>query len=73
LQTGKLSLDLSIGELDPQFDRVMLCGSPSMLENTCAILDEKDFKERSKKGIQGTFKTCHIALANSYIGIGKIS
>jgi ferredoxin--NADP+ reductase len=55
LQTGKLSLDLGIAELDPEFDRVMLCGSPSMLKDTCVILDEKGFKESPKKGIQGDY------------------
>jgi ferredoxin--NADP+ reductase len=55
LQTGKLSIDLGIAELDPEFDRVMLCGSPSMLKDTCVILDEKGFKESPKKGIQGDY------------------
>jgi ferredoxin--NADP+ reductase len=55
LQTGKLTLDLGIDELDPEFDRVMLCGSPSMLKDTCVILDEKGFKESPKKGIQGDY------------------
>jgi ferredoxin--NADP+ reductase len=55
LRTGKLSLDLGIAKLDPEFDRVMLCGSPSMLKDTCAILDEKGFKESPKKGIQGDY------------------
>jgi len=55
LQTGKLSLDLGIAELDPEFERVMLCGSPSMLKDTCVILDEKGFKESPKKGIQGDY------------------
>jgi ferredoxin--NADP+ reductase len=55
LRTGKLSLDLGIAKLDSEFDRVMLCGSPSMLKDTCAILDEKGFKESPKKGIQGDY------------------
>jgi ferredoxin--NADP+ reductase len=33
----------------------MLCGSPSMLKDTCVILDEKGFKESPKKGIQGDY------------------
>jgi ferredoxin--NADP+ reductase len=55
LQTGKLSIDLGIAELNPEFDRAMLCGSPSMLKDTCVILDEKGFKESPKKGIQGDY------------------
>ncbi|MFT6920956.1 MAG: ferredoxin--NADP+ reductase [Cognaticolwellia sp.] len=34
-------LILAYPELDPEFDCVMLCGSPAMLKDTCAILDEK--------------------------------
>ncbi|MEH6446710.1 MAG: ferredoxin--NADP reductase [Oceanospirillaceae bacterium] len=55
IKTGKLSLDLGIPTLDPVFDRVMLCGSPSMLKDTCALLDEKGFKESRKKGVQGDY------------------
>jgi ferredoxin--NADP+ reductase len=55
IRTGKLSIDLGIPTLDPVFDRVMLCGSPSMLKDTCALLDEKGFKESRKKGVQGDY------------------
>ena len=30
----------------------MLCGSPSMLKDTCAILDEKGFEESRKKVLE---------------------
>jgi ferredoxin--NADP+ reductase len=55
MKTGKLYRDIGIPELDPEFDRVMLCGSPSMLKETCAIIDEKGFKESPKKGVQGDY------------------
>jgi ferredoxin--NADP+ reductase len=55
IKTGKLSIDLGIAELDPKFDRVMLCGSSSMLKDTCDILDNKGFKESTKKGVQGDY------------------
>ncbi|MGB0496565.1 MAG: ferredoxin--NADP reductase [Kangiellaceae bacterium] len=55
LQTGKLCEKLGLPSLDPKLDRVMLCGSPSMLKDTCAILDEKGFEESRKKGIQGDY------------------
>ncbi|MFT5996631.1 MAG: ferredoxin--NADP+ reductase [Glaciecola sp.] len=55
IKTGKLNLDIGIAELDPEFDRVMLCGSPSMLKETCAIIDEKGFTISPKKGVQGDY------------------
>jgi ferredoxin--NADP+ reductase len=41
IKTGKLCLDIGILELDPEFERVMLCGSPAMLKRACAMLDEE--------------------------------
>jgi ferredoxin--NADP+ reductase len=55
MKSGKLYLDIGIAELDPEFDRVMLCGSPSMLKDTCVMLDEKGFRESPKKGVQGDY------------------
>ena len=55
LQAGKLCEDIGLPTLDPKLDRVMLCGSPSMLKETCAILDEKGFEESRKKGVQGDY------------------
>jgi len=55
LKTGKLCVDIGLAKLDPKYDRVMLCGSPSMLAETCAILDEQGFEESRKKGVQGDY------------------
>ncbi len=55
LKTGKLCQDVGLPVLDPKHDRVMLCGSPSMLADTCAILDEQGFEESRKKGVQGDY------------------
>ncbi|MBA6295809.1 ferredoxin--NADP reductase [Colwellia sp. MB02u-9] len=55
IKTGKLCLDIGIPDLDPEFDRVMLCGSPAMLKDTCAMLDERGFQESRKKGVQGDY------------------
>lgn len=41
IKTGKLCLDIGLLELEPEFDRVMLCGSPAMLTDACTMLDEK--------------------------------
>ena len=43
LESGKLCRDLHLPELDPATDRVMVCGSPAMLTDTCALLDKRGF------------------------------
>ncbi len=43
--SGKLTDDLGLPALNPETDRFMLCGSPSMLKDTCAILDGLGFNE----------------------------
>jgi len=40
---GAMSQAIGLPPLDPATDRVMLCGSPSMLEDTCALLDARGF------------------------------
>nr|WP_199041359.1 ferredoxin--NADP reductase [Dyella sp. ASV24] len=41
---GSMSEAIGLPPLDPSTDRVMLCGSPSMLDDTCALLDERGFQ-----------------------------
>jgi ferredoxin--NADP+ reductase len=41
---GAMSQAIGLPSLDPATDRVMLCGSPSMLEDTCALLDSRGFQ-----------------------------
>ena len=45
MTSGKLFLDLDLPKPSMEDDRFMLCGSPSMLKDTCAILDERGFSE----------------------------
>ena len=45
LSSGKLTSDLGLPTISPEEDRFMLCGSPSMLKDTCDILDGLGFKE----------------------------
>src|SRR5438270_238560 len=45
VETGKLSSDLGLPGLDPQHDRVMLCGSPSMLRDLVGLLEARGFAE----------------------------
>ncbi|MGO4504996.1 MULTISPECIES: ferredoxin--NADP reductase [unclassified Dyella] len=41
---GAMSSAIGLPPLDPATDRVMLCGSPSMLDDTCALLDTRGFQ-----------------------------
>jgi ferredoxin--NADP+ reductase len=43
LESGRLCRDLNLPELNPAEDRVMVCGSPAMLTDTCALLDSRGF------------------------------
>jgi ferredoxin--NADP+ reductase len=45
LRVGKLAADVGLPPIDPAHDRFMLCGSPSMLKEFCAILDARGFVE----------------------------
>jgi ferredoxin--NADP+ reductase len=54
LDSGKLAADLGLPALDPAHDRVMICGSPSMLKDTVALLEARGFEEGSSDG-QGSY------------------
>mgnify|MGYP001152549387 CR=1 FL=1 len=43
IESGKLFADIGEPPLDPEQDRAMICGSPSMLTDTCALLDKRGF------------------------------
>lgn len=43
IETGKLFADLDLPPLDPANDRVMICGSPAMLQDLSDILDARGF------------------------------
>jgi ferredoxin/flavodoxin---NADP+ reductase len=45
LVSGKLAHDIGLPQPNPADDRFMLCGSPSMLKDTCRILNELGFEE----------------------------
>jgi ferredoxin--NADP+ reductase len=47
LASGKLTRDIGLPELDPQHDRVMICGSPSMLGDLVSMLEARGFQEGS--------------------------
>jgi ferredoxin--NADP+ reductase len=45
ITSGKLFSDISLPDLDPAKDRVMICGSPALLADTKSLLIEKGFEE----------------------------
>lgn len=49
IKIGKLTHDLKMPPLSQENDRFMVCGSPSMLKQTCQILNEMGFREGTKK------------------------
>jgi ferredoxin--NADP+ reductase len=48
LESGKLTKDIGMPQIDVEDDRFMLCGSASMLKNLGAVLDDMGFTETRK-------------------------
>lgn len=55
IESGKLFEDIGLPPLNPETDRAMLCGSPSMLEDTVALLDARGFKISPRIGEAGDY------------------
>lgn len=45
IESGRLAADLALPELHPEHDRVMVCGSPSMLSDITSLLETRGFEE----------------------------
>lgn len=54
IESGRMVTDLGLPVMNPAEDRFMLCGSPSMLKDTAAILDRLGFTE-SRQGDLGEY------------------
>ncbi len=54
MTSGKLFRDIGLPEPSTDCDRFMICGSPAMLRDTCAILDQRGFEE-SRHGRLGHY------------------
>ena len=55
IESGRLGRDLGLPALDPAGDRVMVCGSPAMLRDTCALLDARGFTPSPHIGTAGDY------------------
>jgi ferredoxin/flavodoxin---NADP+ reductase len=54
LRLGKLEQDIGLPAINPDDDRLMICGSPSMLKDITQLLDERGFRE-SRNGKVGHY------------------
>jgi len=55
IESGKLFQDIGMPPLDPAHDRVMICGSPAMLADLSALLDERGFHISPHVGEPGDY------------------
>ena len=55
VESGRLFEDIGMPPLDPARDRAMICGSPSMLKDTCALLDARGFEISPQTGVAGDY------------------
>ena len=55
IESGKLCADIGLPPLDRETDRVMLCGSPAMLSELTAMLDDLGFQASPQQGEPGDY------------------
>lgn len=55
IENGMLFADVGLPVLDPEHDRIMICGSPAMLKETRALLDARGFFISPHVGEQGDY------------------
>jgi ferredoxin--NADP+ reductase len=55
IESGKLFKDINLPPLDPAHDRAMICGSPHMIRDCCALLDARGFEVSPHIGAQGDY------------------
>jgi ferredoxin--NADP+ reductase len=55
IESGKLCADIGLPQLNRETDRVMLCGSPAMLEDLTTMLDGMGFEASPQQGEPGDY------------------
>jgi ferredoxin--NADP+ reductase len=55
IESGEFSRQLSLPELNPADDRVMICGSPAMLSDLSSLLDRRGFMISKRIGEPGDY------------------
>jgi ferredoxin--NADP+ reductase len=61
MESGKLFTDLGLPDLNPEHDRVMVCGSPAMLDDTVKLLESRGFEEGSSHA------AAHYAIERAFV------
>lgn len=55
IKSGKLAADIGLPQLNRETDRVMICGSPAMLKESCEMLDDMGFQISKHIGAPGDY------------------
>lgn len=55
LESNALTAEIGLPPLDPATDRAMICGSPAMLKDCCALLDRRGFEISPSQGELGDY------------------
>ncbi|MBS1191992.1 MAG: ferredoxin--NADP(+) reductase [Rhodocyclaceae bacterium] len=55
VESGRLFEDIDMPPIDPAVDRAMICGSPHVLRDCCAMLDRRGFKLSHHIGQPGDY------------------
>lgn len=55
IESGRLFADIGLPPLDPEHDRAMICGSPSMIAQTSALLDARGLEISPHLGVPGHY------------------
>lgn len=55
VNSGKLFADIGLPPFDPATDRAMICGSPQMIRDCCALLDARGFEVSPHIGAMGDY------------------
>jgi ferredoxin--NADP+ reductase len=55
VNSGRLFADIGLPPFDPARDRAMVCGSPAMIKDCCALLDARGFQVSPYIGAQGDY------------------
>ncbi len=55
IENGTLAAEIGLPQIDPAHDRVMICGSPAMLADCCALLDARGFQISPHIGEPGDY------------------
>jgi ferredoxin--NADP+ reductase len=62
IKNGQLAADIGLPQMSPENDRVLICGSPSMLKESSDMLDEMGFVESPRMGEPG-----HYAIERAFV------